>query len=323
MKNMLCCTLLIVLFFCATAAYAAPVTGVTLDEQSITMEMGVWNFLRWLTATVAPVNAANKNVTWSSSNPAVATVSNYGAVEAIRVGTTDITVTTEDGGFTDTCTVVVEERGQRAHPRYSQNKSEAALKTSGFSESDFEIVDGNVVIKRSIAETIAKKLLGTDSIEVTLLPWFEAEVQSGKIAAVDFMVTRSTLKLDEPSSALVETLLLNIISPNAGEFLRYTTTDYEFDDGEFRLFQAAPPPEAGFNFPNDLDCQLMVFIRDGGRFDISKTENGLVVGQLAIVGKAEKSEKSGGCNAGYGSILLFLFGFEFLLMQKNLCRKEV
>jgi len=50
-----------------------------------------------LTATVSPENATNQNVTWSSNNTAVATISNDGLVTAVSVGIATITVTTVDG----------------------------------------------------------------------------------------------------------------------------------------------------------------------------------------------------------------------------------
>lgn len=59
-----------------------------------------------LTATVHPDNATNKNVAWSSSNTAVATVTD-GKVTALKTGNTTITVTTEDGAKTATCEVTV------------------------------------------------------------------------------------------------------------------------------------------------------------------------------------------------------------------------
>ena len=60
-----------------------------------------------LIATVAPSNAVNKNVTWRSSDGAVAIVSASGVVTAISQGTASITVTTVDGGYYDVCVVTV------------------------------------------------------------------------------------------------------------------------------------------------------------------------------------------------------------------------
>jgi len=79
-------------------------TGVSLNKTSIILDIGG---IEILTATITPSNAANKNVTWISSNTAVATVTATGTVTAIAAGTTTITVTTEDGNKTASCTVTV------------------------------------------------------------------------------------------------------------------------------------------------------------------------------------------------------------------------
>lgn len=63
-----------------------------------------------LIATVTPVEALDKTVTWSSSNPAVATVDQNGKITAISKGDTTITVTTVDGGYTATCEVKVSQK---------------------------------------------------------------------------------------------------------------------------------------------------------------------------------------------------------------------
>ncbi len=61
-----------------------------------------------ITNTFDPVTAVDKRVTYSTSNPAVATVSATGLVTAGATdGTATITVTTMDGGFTDTILVTV------------------------------------------------------------------------------------------------------------------------------------------------------------------------------------------------------------------------
>lgn len=51
-------------------------------------------------------NATNKNITWTSNNESVATVSN-GVITGIAEGTATITVKSVDGNYTDTCTVTV------------------------------------------------------------------------------------------------------------------------------------------------------------------------------------------------------------------------
>ena len=87
------------------SANVAPVhaTGVTLDKTSASVKQGK---TITLTATVEPADAVNKNVTWSSNNASVATVSN-GVVTGVATGNAKITVTTEDGSHTASCTVTV------------------------------------------------------------------------------------------------------------------------------------------------------------------------------------------------------------------------
>ena len=80
------------------------VTGVTLNKDSLTIDVGC---SETLTAAITPDNATNKNVTWSSDNQNVATVDANGNVTAVGAGTAQITVTTADGSFTDTCQVTV------------------------------------------------------------------------------------------------------------------------------------------------------------------------------------------------------------------------
>ena len=63
-------------------------------------------------AIVSPSNATNKKVIWTSSNPNVATVDNYGNVNANDKwnGETIITATTEDGKYTASYTLIVKQK---------------------------------------------------------------------------------------------------------------------------------------------------------------------------------------------------------------------
>ena len=86
------------------APSGTPVTGVTLNKATTSLAPLA---TEQLIATVAPADATNKTVTWSSSNPEVATVSATGLVTAVAAGTATITVTTTDGAKTATCAVTV------------------------------------------------------------------------------------------------------------------------------------------------------------------------------------------------------------------------
>ena len=90
----------------ATLTVTQPVTGVTLDKETLDLFTGE---SETLTATVAPETATNKSVTWQSNNANVATVEG-GVVTAKGAGEATITVTTQDGGKTDTCTVTVTDK---------------------------------------------------------------------------------------------------------------------------------------------------------------------------------------------------------------------
>jgi uncharacterized protein (TIGR02145 family) len=90
---------------CAVSVVPVTVTSVVLDQK--TAELG-GNQTLPLTATVLPERATNKNVTWRSSNPSVATVNNNGIVTSTSTGgTAMIIVTTDEGGKSDTCHLTV------------------------------------------------------------------------------------------------------------------------------------------------------------------------------------------------------------------------
>lgn len=81
-----------------------PVTGVTVSNKNVTVKA---NNSVLITATVEPSDATNKYCVWSSDNPSIATVDN-GRIRGMSEGNCTVTVTTNDGGFTDTCSVTVE-----------------------------------------------------------------------------------------------------------------------------------------------------------------------------------------------------------------------
>lgn len=119
-----------------TTAPVAPtviaVTSVSLGKNTLSIKKGE---SATLTATVKPSNATNQSVKWSTSNSNV-TVSN-GEVTGKAVGTSVVTVTTDDGGYTAQCAVNVAEN--TVDPSESHTKLES-LSVDGNCYFDTEIL---------------------------------------------------------------------------------------------------------------------------------------------------------------------------------------
>lgn len=81
-----------------------PVASVALDQEELSLFAGE---NETVIASVLPLVASNQKVTWTSSDDTVATVDENGVVTAVSAGAAVITVTTEDGSLTASCTVTV------------------------------------------------------------------------------------------------------------------------------------------------------------------------------------------------------------------------
>lgn len=145
------------------------VQSVSLNKSSITLTEGESTTL---TAVVSPSNATNKNVRWSSSDASVASVVN-GKVTALKAGSSTIKVTTEDGGLTASCQVVVKskeirvksvslnretlalEPGEKATLTATVSPSNATNKNVWWSSSDATIVsvDNGRLYARELGRT--------------------------------------------------------------------------------------------------------------------------------------------------------------------------
>ena len=102
-------------------ASAVPVTSISLDKTTLALaEQDTYQ----LTATVKPDNATDKTVTWSTSNPAVATVFSNGLVTAKAEGSA--TITAKAGDKSATCEVTVASKGIPVDAVYL-NKSSLSL----------------------------------------------------------------------------------------------------------------------------------------------------------------------------------------------------
>ena len=113
------------------------VTGVTLDPTTASLTVGE---TVTLTPTVAPDDATDKTVTWTSSDESVATVAD-GVVTAQGAGTATITVTTTDGSKTATCEVTV----TAPQPTYTITMAEGTVDVDKWTISPTEAAEGQTV----------------------------------------------------------------------------------------------------------------------------------------------------------------------------------
>ncbi len=130
-------------------------TSIKLSKNTKTLQV---NQKYILTATVKPDSASNPNIIWSSDNETVATVEANGLVTALSEGTATIIVTTEDGGYTDSCKVTVNNTleavtGVSLTPKKLTMKESESVQLTATVEPDN--ASNNEVIWRSNNEAVA------------------------------------------------------------------------------------------------------------------------------------------------------------------------
>lgn len=197
------------------------VTSVSLDRSSISMKEGS---TEWLTASVYPTNATNKNVTWSSSNTSVASVSSYGQVSAKSAGTATITCRAADGsGKYATCMVSVESATVYVSS-ITLNKTSVSLNVGGTSQLSASVYP-TTATNRSVSwtsddtsvATVSSNGLVTAKSAGTAVITCKAKDGSGK-------KTTCTIIVKEPVKPASITLSKTKATLAEGESLQLTAT---------------------------------------------------------------------------------------------------
>ncbi len=118
------------------------------DVEEIQMSVGE---ITKLFATITPLTAVNKKVTWISDNPSVAYVDQLGQITAKKPGTAVITVTTNDGQKIDKCTIIVDDSTAKLGFDFSSATNIYAIGAGYFSTvREIKITDYLVYDKNSI-----------------------------------------------------------------------------------------------------------------------------------------------------------------------------
>ena len=143
------------------------VSGITLDKTKLTLTIG--DAATQLTATIAPDNATDKTVTWSSDKPEVATVDASGWVTAVAAG--EATITAQIGEKTATCQVTVNKKAGSIS--YAATSIEKQPTDPAFTNALTKTGDGKVSYS-SDKESVAK--VNATTGEVTIVGDGEATI---------------------------------------------------------------------------------------------------------------------------------------------------
>lgn len=121
-----------------TIGVVSRVTGISIVPENVTVEKGETFELH---TVILPEDATYKNVTWSSSNIEIATVSQSGLVIPIKEGEVTITATSVDGGFTSS--TIVNITAIKSILTVISNPSDAQIRINGVvTEQDTGFIDG-------------------------------------------------------------------------------------------------------------------------------------------------------------------------------------
>ena len=178
------------LISCGQEKEPVSVTGISLSPTLLEIIEGD---IRTLSVNISPSNADNKSVSWTSTQPAVASVQE-GTVTAHKEGTATIIVTTADGGKTATCTVNVA-------PSY------VAVSEVSLNHSTLELLEGE---STTLSATILPEKATNKNVIWTSSDTSVIIVDNGKVTAIkEGTATITVTTEDGNKSATCEVTVLH------------------------------------------------------------------------------------------------------------------
>jgi len=263
-----------------SAAATVAVTGVSLNKTTLSLAVGG---TEKLAATIAPSNATNKGVTWTSGNTSVAAVASDGTVTGLSAGTADITVKTQDGNKTAACTVTV----SSVVVTVNYNVSTLAGGSGEFYSPQGVAVDsaGNVYvadrnnnrIRKITPGGVVSTLAGTGDTGFQDGPALSAKFSSPSGVAVD---ASGNVYVADTNNNRIRKISDGVVSTLAG-------STQGFEDG--------PGASAKFKLPQGVavDSAGNVYVVDTENYRIRKITPGGVVSTLAGDGTSDYADGPG------------------------------
>ena len=141
---------------CDVTVWSTPVKGIKISNKQLNIGTSL---SKKLTAQIIPSDASDQNHTWSSSNPAVASVDEDGTVYGISEGKAVITVTSAEGGYEASCAVnvvpveLVDVTGTEV---FKTDNTDSATELSGASASGATLTQTDATVGGNMYKTFEK-----------------------------------------------------------------------------------------------------------------------------------------------------------------------
>ena len=257
------------------------VTGVTLNKVKTTIVVGISETLG---ATVAPAEATDRSVTWSSDNTAVATVDKNGVVTAVKEGNAKITVTTTDGGFKAVCEVTVTAAGTTI----TLDKTTASMKTGETLTLKATVSPSDKTVTWKSSDENKAKVDSNGKVEAKA----EGEVTitataDGKSATCKITISKAYNPKEDTSKSLKDKSGNQMYILKDGKYIEAKVADYWKYDTFYKKEKVAQYVYTGWQ---NIDGKTYFFDKNGNK----------VTGEQVIQGARYNFNSDGSLNTGSG-----------------------
>ncbi|WP_455611671.1 Ig-like domain-containing protein [Cloacibacillus porcorum] len=300
---------------------------------------------------------AKDSVSWSSSNQAVATVKDGTVTAGKKAGVAIITAKGTYTSAACTLTVIdpvtpdptptpapvdpgtvgkdknpvnnekdKPENVEAATPAIKEAtedaKDDISNTTNIKKENLVATANGTLTISPVLAKSALEEVMSADKEvapkNVVLLPIVSTTVKAKNVAAMAFSMTGAQLGAEEGTVA-GDVKIIKVLADGKGAQFSYASSAAGYQDETFTLKDANDKTLALTDkVVKTSTYKLIIFVADGGKFDLDKTP-GSVVDPIAVATNAAKPtphSSSSGCNAGFAGLLL-LAAVPFIYRRKR------